>query len=253
MPGIDVIPPELSQLTALLLVLASFFTSAVSATFGLGGGVAMLIALLSVVPPVLAIPLHAVIQIGSNTGRAYYLREHIMFELLPWFIPGSIIGVMIASLVFVSLPTHFLQLILAVFILYSVWVPRMHAIRISERAYFPVGIVGSFATMFLGATGPFLATFLSPTRYGRDRTVATHAMCMSIQHSIKLIAFGFLGFVFRQWLVFLIAMISSGLLGTWMGGGLLRQIPESMFRVLFKSVLTVLALRLLYKALTALV
>ena len=43
-------------------------------------------------------------------------------------------------------------------------------------------------------------------------------------------------------------MMSSGLLGTWTGAGLLRKLPETTFKWMFKSVLSLLALRLLYIA-----
>ncbi len=78
--------------------------------------------------------------------------------------------------------------------------------------------------------------------------MSTHAACMTIQHLLKVIAFGFLGFVLTQWLVLVAAMIVSGLLGTWMGRGLLQRLPEQTFRQIFMAMLTVLAVRLLYKA-----
>lgn len=209
----------------------------------------MLIALLSFTPPVVALPLHALIQIGSNGGRAWMLRSTVMTNILWWFVPGSLIGVFLASQIFVSLPTQWLQLILALFILWSVWAPKISARPVPEKAYLGVGAGTSFATMFLGATGPLLAAFLSPDRYGRDKTVATHAACMMMQHLIKAAAFGFLGFVFTEWLPLAILMIISGFLGTWIGRSLLRRIPESTFKKVFKVVLSVLAIRLFYKAL----
>lgn len=242
------LPVELAPLPATALVAISFLTSAISAAFGLGGGVAMLIALLSFTPPTVALPVHALVQIGSNAGRAWMLRSHIMPGVVSWFIPGSLIGVILASQIIVSLPTQWLQLALALFILWSVWAPRPSTLAVAEKAYIGVGAVTSFATMFLGATGPLLAAFLSPERYGRDRTVATHAACMTAQHLIKVVAFGILGFVLMEWLPLVAAMIISGLAGTWTGRHLLRRLPESTFKRVFKSVLSVLALRLLYKA-----
>lgn len=48
------LPAETSPLAALALIAFSFLTSAISAAFGLGGGVAMLIAVLSLTPPIVA-------------------------------------------------------------------------------------------------------------------------------------------------------------------------------------------------------
>ena len=246
------LPDEISIQVALVLVAISYVTSAISAAFGLGGGVAMLIALLSVSPPIVALPVHALVQVGSNAGRALMLRSHIIGGVVRWFIPGSIIGVLVASQLIVDLPIQWLQLILALFILWSVWAQKPSSVAVSDKAYIAVGGMTSFATMFLGATGPLLAAFLSPERYGKHRTVATHAMCMCTQHLIKIVAFGFLGFVLTQWLLLVMLMIASGLLGTWTGAGLLQRLPETAFKWMFKSVLTLLALRLLYRALVSL-
>jgi len=217
----------------------------------MGGGVAMLIALLSTVPPIVALPVHALVQVGSNAGRAWMMRPHIMRMVFLWFLPGSVVGVLIASQLIVSLPTAMLQTALALFILWSVWAPGIWQQETREPAFVAVGAVTSYATMFLGATGPLLAVFLSPTHYGRDRTVATHAACMTVQHLLKLIAFGFLGFVLTEWLPLVVAMILSGLLGTRFGSALLHRFPEDTFRKVFKAILTLLALRLLVRAVSA--
>jgi len=208
----------------------------------------MLIVLLSFTPPLIALPVHAIIQIGSNAGRAAMLRKHILPDIVIWFVPGIIIGIAVGSVVFVNLPVRWLQVLLALFILWSVWAPRIRARKVDTRAYFPIGVVTSFGAMFLGSTGPLLGAFLSPDRYGRDATVSTHAVCMALQHAIKVIAFGFFGFVLLEWLPLVLVMIVSGFVGTLAGGSVLKNIPESTFKILFRTVLSVLALRLLYKA-----
>jgi uncharacterized membrane protein YfcA len=47
-------------------------------------------------------------------------------------------------------------------------------------------------------------------------------------------------------------MIASGAVGTWLGLKLLNKIPVEKFKLLFKIILTVLALRLLYQAVMSL-
>jgi len=243
------LPAELSLTAALILIATSFLTSGISATFGLGGGIPMLIVLLSFAPPIIALPLHAIVQMGSTTGRAVLLRQHIMFDIVRWFVPGIIIGVLIAMQLFVSLNTTLLQSILAVFIMWIVWAPKIKAKAISASTYCGVGAVASFGAMFLGATGPLVAAFITPDRYGRDATVATHATCMTMQHVFKVIAFGFIGSSYFSWFPLLAAMLVSGFVGTWIGGRLLGLIPEHVFSICFKLVLTALALRLLVTAL----
>ena len=105
--------------------------------------------------------------------------------------------------------------------------------------------------MFVGATGPFVASFITPERLERHAVVATHATCMSLQHTLKVIAVGFLGFAFLPWAPLLAAMIAAGFLGTMLGKRLLDRLPHHIFARAFKIILTVLALRLVYAAASA--
>jgi uncharacterized protein len=242
------LPPEVSPLLALALVLLSFFTSALTAAAGIGGGVVMLSVMASVLPPLVVIPVHGVVQLGSNVGRAVLLRPDIHWRLLVLFGIGAMAGAAAGARLFVALPVPVLQLLLGLFILYAVWGPRLRPADLPEGGFVAVGLGATFLTMFVGATGPFVAAFLSPARLGRNTVVATHAACMSLQHGLKAIAFGFIGFAFAPWIALLAAMITSGFLGTLAGRSILVRLPERLFARIFSAVLTVLALRLLWQA-----
>ena len=70
---------------------------------------------------------------------------------------------------------------------------------------------------------------------------------MTFQHSLKAIVFTMVGFSFWQWLPLVVAMIVSGAIGTWLGLQLLNKIPADKFKLAFKLILSVLAVRLLYQ------
>ena len=65
----SLVPPDLSTGFALLLVATSFVTSALTAGLGIGGGVALLAVMAYGMPVAALIPVHGVVQIGSNLGR----------------------------------------------------------------------------------------------------------------------------------------------------------------------------------------
>jgi uncharacterized membrane protein YfcA len=71
---------------------------------------------------------------------------------------------------------------------------------------------------------------------------------MCIQHGLKVVAFGWLGFNFGDWLPLMAAMIAAGFLGTWMGTRLLERMPEEVFKAVLNWLLTVLSLDLLRRA-----
>jgi uncharacterized membrane protein YfcA len=242
------LPPDLSGLAAVGLVALSLFTSALTAAAGIGGGLVLLSVMASFLPPVVVIPIHGVVQLGSNAGRAALMRRHIDGHILVPFALGSLLGIGLGAKLFVALPTPTLQAILGLFVLTSVWLPKLKASKIPNRGFALVGIVGSFCTMFVGATGPFVASFITPDRLERHAVVATHASCMTLQHSLKVAAFGFLGFAFLPWVPLLVIMVAAGFLGTMLGKRLLDHLPHRLFAKAFKLVLTLLALRLLYAA-----
>jgi hypothetical protein len=69
--------PDVSGWTGFGLVVLSFFTSLITATFSLGGGSLMIAAMALVLPPVVVVPVHGWVELGSNAGRALVQRAHI--------------------------------------------------------------------------------------------------------------------------------------------------------------------------------
>ena len=103
--------------------------------------------------------------------------------------------------------------------------------------------------MFAGATGPLVAVFLKNLFEKHREVVSTHAATMTAQHGIKVIAFSFAGFVFYDWLPLVAAIIASGYLGVRAGTNLMNRMSESALQLLFKTVLTLVALDLIRQGL----
>jgi len=111
----------LDAATILLLVLAAAFTSFLTAAVGIGGGVMLLAIMASLVPLVALVPLHALVQVGSNGNRALMTRAHADWSMFQYFAGGAVLGAVLASFVVVQLPVIWIQLCVALFILYLVW------------------------------------------------------------------------------------------------------------------------------------
>ena len=98
-------PPAMSLLDAGLLIAASLVTSFITAAFGIGGGVVLLAFLALVLPPVALIPVHGVVQLGSNGGRVAIMSKHVVWRPILPFVVGALIGAAIGGLVVVQLPS----------------------------------------------------------------------------------------------------------------------------------------------------
>ncbi len=242
------LPESLTPSVAIGLMLASVVTSMITASLGAGGGLLLLVLMALWVPPAAIIPVHGMIQLGSNAGRATLTWRHTDWKAMGAFFPGVLIGAGLGAWLLVDLPEHLWQLTIAVFVLYLCWGPAL-----PKGAFGPAGIllasaVTTFASLFVGATGPLVAAFIKQMHVDRFKTVATFATAMCFQHAPKAVVFGIAGFVFHEWLVFIGAMIAFGFAGTWIGLHLLKNLQNRHFHRIFNILLTVLALRLLWQA-----
>ena len=86
------LPAALPPLTTAVLVAVSALTSAVTASLGIGGGVLLLAIMAIVMPPAAIIPVHGMVQLGSNLSRASMTLRHINLRLILWFAPGALLG-----------------------------------------------------------------------------------------------------------------------------------------------------------------
>ena len=242
------LPANISMTTFCLLIAVSFFTSALTAAFGIGGGVAMLGALAGTVPPAMVVAVHGVVQLGSNLGRVILQRAHILWRPTALFTIGSLAGAVAGATVFMAIPERLLLAALGVFILLMTWLPKPRIPGLASTGMVIGGFIATFITMFVGATGPFVQALFLPLGLERRVLIASHAACTAIQHGLKVLAFGFLGFAFTEWLPLITMMIVSGFLGTWLGTTVLGRLPEALFQRILKGILTVVALDLLRRA-----
>ena len=248
------LPDGLAAWVAGLLVVASFFTSALTAAFGVGGGIAML-ALMGVFLPVASlIPVHGAVQLGSNTGRAWHQRAFVRMDVAGPFLVGSVFGAIGGAFLVIQLPDAVLKLVLGGFVLVLTWVKIPGIDRLTYLSLVPVSAVLAFASMLVGATGPLVSALLAAF-FPNDRRalVATGAVGLTAQHFLKIVVFGLAGFAFHAWLPLVAAMVVSGFLGTVYGTRLLHLMPEEAFRRWFRIGITLLALDLLRRGAAGLV
>ena len=243
-------PAGMSGLGAGLLIVASFFTSLLTVTAGIGGGLAMIAIMAYVVPVSALIPVHGLVQLGSNAGRIVVLRRHVAWLYLAAFIAGAIPGAITGRMALGLLPGDSMKLVLGLFILALVWMPLPKLAGIPAAGMIPIGFVTTGLSMLFGATGPLNAVVLSKAFADRMRLAGTFAAVMTVQHLLKVIVFGAAGFAFGPWLPLIAAMIATGLAGTYVGSNLLQKMPEARFRLIFNLLLSALALDLVRQGLS---
>ncbi len=243
------LPDEISLFSAGLMALVATMTSFMSGVFGIGGGTILLGFLAVLIPPAALIPIHAVLQLGSNCFRALLLVKHVNYSVLLPFILGSALGSIIGGGMLLKLPVWLVQFGIAGFILWTVFgaVPAM-----DKKHVLLAGSFSGFLTMLFGATGPFVSAFVKTLRLPRLEHIGTNSLMMTLQHGLKIVVFGVLGFNFGPYLFLLCALLLCGMIGTVLGRVVLFRINEDIFRKFLNIVLIVIAGRLIWSATTAL-
>lgn len=245
-----ILPDAIAPGVALLLIGASVFTSAITAAFGVGGGIVMLL-LMSLFMPVSAlIPVHGVVQLGSNTGRAFHMRRAAAPMMMVPFAIGGILGALAGGSIVTDLPDALLKTVLAAFIIFLTWVKLPPLPSAGSPLVFGIGgAISTALSMFVGATGPLVAALMGKAFETRHQVVANSAIGNTIQHVLKVAVFGFLGFNLAPWLPLTVAMIASGFAGTLFGARLLDRMDDGQFRFWFRICVTIMAAELLRRAL----
>jgi len=240
--------PDVSALVFLGLAIAPAFTAFFGVVTGAAGGL-LLLALLSLLfPPAVLIPLHTVVQMGAGASRIVIFWRYVMrWTVLPFLI-GSVAGAAVGAQIFVSLSTTLLQGILGAFIIVITWLPGFARFGRQNRRFAVIGFGATFLGMFVSATGTLIAPFVMGASSDRRNYAATFAALMTIVHTAKVVAFGLLGVALWAYVPLMAAMIAAAALGNWVGSRVLTRMPERGFRLVFQLLLTLLSLRLLWRA-----
>jgi uncharacterized membrane protein YfcA len=238
-------PLSLAILTATALA-----TSVVSGMLGLAGGMILLAVLLLFLEPLVAIPLHGVIQLVSNSSRAWIQRSHVQPAIVLRYalplLPLGFAGLALAE----RLPARALEAGIGVFVILATWRPAWLLLgRHPEqthptRRFLWLGALVGFLNPIVGGTGPLLAPFFLKLGLARQAVVGTMAACQSLGHLAKIAVFGAAGFAFREHVALLALLSAAAVVGTWLGTRLLDRLDDRRFEFVYKSVLTLIAVRL---------
>ena len=241
----------------IILIIAAFFSSTISAIIGMGGGIILLGVMAVIIPDgYMVIALHGMIQLISNSTRTYIFRDDINKEIIKDFFFGAILGSLISILIILFLinifkvqsaseiKVDFLKPLIGTFIIWYLFFKKKK--RKDTKSFFKVGVISGTTSIFIGATGPLIAPFFIKRKLIKHEIIVNKAACQMITHLTKIPIFIYFFHVnyFKEYLI-LIPLFFAVFLGTNFGKRLLEKIPETLFQKIFKIVLFVIALKLI--------
>jgi uncharacterized membrane protein YfcA len=237
---------DLSLASLILLTVTALVTSIISGMTGMAGGTILLAFIASLVETVYVVPLHATIQLVSNSTRSLLFFKHIKWSVILFFLVGIVPGAFIGIYIFKLLDKNLIKLLMGIFIIVVIYLPKSKKEKKSSFSNFlPIGFISGLIGIFFGAIGPFIAPFFVRKDVIKEELVATKAACQSISHIIKISLFGFIGInIFPYWNILLYLCLAV-ILGTVLGKKLLTKMSDVVFKRIFKVLLTIIALRII--------
>jgi uncharacterized membrane protein YfcA len=241
----------------LYLIIASLFTSAISAMIGMGGGIILLGIMALVIPEgYLVVALHGMIQLVGNSTRAFVFRSAIKKDLVLNYFFGSIIGSLVSISIIMALikiykvesanqiSFDYLKPLIGTYILWFVYLRKKDGIK--KHNFFNVGILGGVTSIFIGAVGPLIAPFFLRDNLKKENVIANKAACQIVSHLGKVPIFiYYFDLKYSKHLDLLLPLMISVYFGTIIGKKLLGSISEKTFKLLFKICLSIIAVRLI--------
>ena len=243
----------MDPVTVALLCGVAFATAMLSAMVGLAGGTVLLAVMLLFFEPAAAVPLHGVIQLLSNGTRTLVQRRHVAWSVVGWYSlflpPLALAGARVALAMPATLGTTLIGVFVLVATLRPGWLRvRPAGARGEARRFVLLGGAAGFLGSLIGAVGPLVAPFLLHLGLSRRGVVGTAAACQTAGHLAKIAAFGWVGFSYREHLGLLMAMSMLVIAGTMAGSRLLDRVDETLFARVYRTVLVLVALRLVSSA-----
>lgn len=223
------------------LSLIAFSTSTVAGLFGFAGGMMFIATLPNFLPAAAIIPVHAAVQLFSNSSRAVFGWRSIHWGFVRQHWLGSLIGIALAFGIFSQLNLEYLPLIIGIYILLHTWSePFAKAISRFESFYL-LGAVQTGVSLLIGAPGPIPLPLLIAKLKDQHQIVCTLAMFIVAGHLLKLVVFAAAGFDFLAYRPEIVCMIISVIAGSYVGTRLRHRFHVAQYLWVAKLLLSGLA------------
>lgn len=101
----------------------------------------------------------------GNITQTVFLHRYIRWDIIKWLIVGAIVVQPISFLVFATIPSLYLKLLISMMVLFSLTIMQLRHSRITERPRntFIVGLLAGILATTTGMSGPPLVIYFAYT------------------------------------------------------------------------------------------
>ncbi|WMJ73826.1 sulfite exporter TauE/SafE family protein [Cytophagaceae bacterium ABcell3] len=222
------------MLNIFLLVIGSFIVFVLSTISG-GGASLLLMPLIALTVGVKSVaPIMTLGIAMSSSSKVYFFWQNIDWNLFKWLFPSTIIGSVLGAMMFAYLSSEYLQIIIGVFLVSTIFQLRKKEgptkSRIKTWHFVPMGFGISFLSGLIGGVGPLMNSAYLSYGMSKESMIGTRAANAVVLHITKIISYAWLGYVTQEVLLFGLLIGASATFATYTGKVILKKISDLFFK-----------------------
>ena len=240
-------------MTYVILFLVGIVAYLISTLAGGGGALILLPVVGFYLSPAVVAP---VVNLGNMIGRPARLIlfwQHIEWRLVAYYVPSAILGAIVGGLIFVKLQADWLQILLGLFLISTVFQYRFGKKQSSfpmKKWYFiPLGFGVTLISTIFGATGAILNPFYLNIGLVKERMIATKTANSFIAGLAQLSSYAFLGALEGEMWLYGLAIGAGATIGNIVGKRQLKKVSDTRFRQYVIALMVVSGLLMVGKGL----
>jgi len=234
---------EHSFMLYLIIVITVVATSVLSGILGMAGGMVLMAVLVSTLSVANAMILHGAVQTTANGSRAWFLRTHIKWQILPCYLLGAAVAVALFTWLALVPNAGAVLVLVGIFPWLARLSKKLQGLDITKPlTTVTCGIVVTSAQLLAGASGPLLDVFYLRSPLSRLEIVASKALTQALGHILKIVYYGFIISVsttLPAWLYG--AALVAAVVGTRLGTRLLHRWNDKNFTQVSQIVILTIA------------
>ncbi len=194
-----------------------------------------------------------VLNLGTFLGRPSRLIifwKHIKWKVCLYYAPPAIIGAWLGAWLFSNFKVEWLQILVGVFLISTVWQYRFgkkdKSFTMHLWYFIPLGFIVSVLGTIIGALGPVLNPFYLNLGLNKEDLIATKAANSFFMGLSQIGSYTFFGLLHNELWVYGISLGIGATLGNIVGKRFLANMKSATFRKLVIALMVISGIILIY-------